>query len=130
MLCLVAQSCPILCSPVDCSHPGSTVHGILQERILEWVAMPSSRGSSQPRGSNLGLPHCRRILYHLSYQGSPRILEWAAYPFSRGSSQPRNQSGVSYIAGRFFISKATQEAPTLAIIRIKSCWSTIATLFM
>ena len=46
---LVAQSCPTLCNPVDCSPPGSSVGGILQARILEWVAMPSSRGSSQPR---------------------------------------------------------------------------------
>ena len=38
-----------LCDPVDCSLPGSSVHGILQARILEWVAMPFSRGSSQPR---------------------------------------------------------------------------------
>ena len=43
------QSCPTLCNPIDCSLPGSSVHGILQARILEWVAMPSSRGSSQPR---------------------------------------------------------------------------------
>ena len=42
------------------------------------------------QGLNRGLPHCRRILYLLSYKGSPRILEWVAYPFSRGSSQPRN----------------------------------------
>ena len=40
---------PILCDPMDCSPPGFSVHGILQTRILEWVAMPSSRGSSQPR---------------------------------------------------------------------------------
>ena len=40
------QSCPTLCDPVDCSLPGSSVHGILQARRLEWVAMPSSRGSS------------------------------------------------------------------------------------
>ena len=44
------QSCPTLCSPMDCSPPGSSVHGILQARTLEGVAMPSSRGSSQPRG--------------------------------------------------------------------------------
>ena len=44
------QSCLTLCDPVDCSLPGSSVHEILQARILEWVAMPSSRGSSQPRG--------------------------------------------------------------------------------
>ena len=46
---LVAQSCLALCDPVDCSSPGSSVHGILQERILEWVAIPFSRGSSPPR---------------------------------------------------------------------------------
>ena len=49
VLCLVTQSCPTLCDPMDCSPPGSSVHGILQERVLEWVAMPSSRGSSQSR---------------------------------------------------------------------------------
>ena len=46
---LVAQSCPTLSNPKDCSPPGSPVHGILQARILECVVMPSPRGSSQPR---------------------------------------------------------------------------------
>ena len=46
--CLVAQLCPTLCDPMDSSPPGSSVPGILQARILEWVAMPSSRESSQP----------------------------------------------------------------------------------
>ena len=46
---LVAQLHLTLCNPMDCSPPGSSVHGILQARILEWVAMPSSRGSSRPR---------------------------------------------------------------------------------
>ena len=46
---LVAQSCLTLCDPMDYSPPGSSVHGILQARVLEWVAMLSSRGSSQPR---------------------------------------------------------------------------------
>ena len=45
----VTQSCPTLCDPMDCSPPDSSVHGILQARIMEWVAMPSSRGSFQPR---------------------------------------------------------------------------------
>ena len=49
VLCLVTQSCLTPCDPVDCSPPGSSVHGILQARILQWVAMPSSRESSQPR---------------------------------------------------------------------------------
>ena len=50
----------------------------------------------------------RWILYHLSYQGSPRILGWVALPFSSRSSQPRNWTGISCIAGRFFISWANQ----------------------
>ena len=45
----VTESCPTLCDPKDCSPPGSSVHGILQARILEWVATSFSRGSSQPR---------------------------------------------------------------------------------
>ena len=48
------QSCLILCDPVDCRPPGSSVLGILQARILEWVAMPSFRGSCRPRdGTNV-----------------------------------------------------------------------------
>ena len=43
---LVAQLCLTLCNPMDCSPPGSSVHGILQVRIVEWVAIPFSRGSS------------------------------------------------------------------------------------
>ena len=46
--------CPALCDPMDCSPPGSSVHGILQARILEYVAMPSSRGSSRPRDQTQG----------------------------------------------------------------------------
>ena len=61
---IVAWSCLSLCNPMDCSSPGSSVHGILQARILEWVAMPSSRESSWPRDwirvSCIG----RQILYY------------------------------------------------------------------
>ena len=46
---LVAQLCLMLCDPMECSPPGSSVHGILQARILEWVAIPFYRVSSQPR---------------------------------------------------------------------------------
>ena len=54
------------------SHQAPLSMGILQARILEWVAMPSSRGSSQNRnnGSNLGLQYCRQSLYHLSHWGN------------------------------------------------------------
>ena len=57
------QSCPILCDPVDHSPPGSSVLGIRQARILEWVATPSLQGIFPTQGLNPGLPHCRQILY-------------------------------------------------------------------
>ena len=55
---LFAELCPTLWNPVDCSPPGSSVHGILQARILEWVAISSLRGSSRPRDQtcNAGCP--------------------------------------------------------------------------
>ena len=77
-LCVsVAQSCPTHCNPIDCSPPGFSVHGILQAKILEWVAILFSRGIFLTQGSNPGLLcllHCRQILHHLSYQGSPKPL--------------------------------------------------------
>ena len=88
----VAQSCLTLCDCVD-----YTVHGILQARILEWVAVPFSRGSSQPRS-----PAFQADSLPAEPQGSPRILKWIAYPFSRGSSRPKNRTRVSCIAGGFF----------------------------
>ena len=69
----VAQSCLTLCDPMD-----YTVRGILQARILEWVAFPFSRGSSQP-----GSPALWVDSLQLNHKGSQRILEWVAYPFSR-----------------------------------------------
>ena len=77
-LCLCAKSlhlCLTLCDPMDCSPPGSSVHGILQARILEWIAMFSSRGSSQSRGG------IQVSLCHLCWQagslppGKPLQLE-------------------------------------------------------
>ena len=61
---IFAQSYLTLCNPTDCSLPGSSVHGILQARILEWVAIPSSKGYSPPRDqTHLHLLHCRWSLY-------------------------------------------------------------------
>ena len=66
------------------------------------------------QGLNLGLPHCRWVLYQLSHKGSPRILEWIAYPFLSGSSWPRNGTRVSCIAGRFFTGEAPKQSYLLA----------------
>ena len=49
LLLFCCKSCPTLCDPMDCSPPGSSVHGIFQARVLEWVAISFSRGSSRPR---------------------------------------------------------------------------------
>ena len=68
---LVAQSCLTLCVPMDCSPPGSSVHGILQARILEWGCRALLQGIFPTQRLNPGLPHCRKIIYHLSHQGSP-----------------------------------------------------------
>ena len=57
------QFCLTLWDPMDCSPPGSSTHGIQQARILEWVAVPSSLGIFPTQESNLGLWHCREILY-------------------------------------------------------------------
>ena len=75
---LVAKLCPALHEPMDCSPPGSSVHKISQARILEWVAISFSRGSSQPR-------------------------EWVAISFSRGSSQPRDWTRISAEPAVYFL---------------------------
>ena len=77
-MCLHAkwlQSCPTLCDPMDCNSPGSSVRGLLQARILEWVAISSSRGSSGPRDQTclLRLLHCRQIALLLKYWGSKLV---------------------------------------------------------
>ena len=76
-VCSVTQSCPTLWDPMDRSPPGSSVHGILQARILEWVAMPSSRASSQPGDqTHVSCISCigTCVLYHQYHPGSPRTL--------------------------------------------------------
>ena len=96
----VAQLCLTLCNPMD-----YTVHGILQARILEWVAVPFSRGSSQPRDWPQW-PSLQVDSLPAEPQGSPRMLEWIAYPSSSGSSRPRNRTRFPCIAGRVFINWA------------------------
>ena len=70
-MCLVAQWCLTFCNPRGASQAPLSM-GILQARVLEWVAIPFSKGSFPTKGSNPGLPHRRQILYRLSHQGSLR----------------------------------------------------------
>ena len=69
---LIAQQCPTLCNRMDCSPSGFSVHGILQARILEWVAISFLRGSSWPRDWTCISCIGRSSLYYLSHQGSPK----------------------------------------------------------
>ena len=75
----VSQSRLTLCNPMDCRPPGSSVHGILQARTLEWVAISSFKWSSQLRDCKACLRHCRWILYYWTTGGCPWSL-------ARGSS--------------------------------------------
>jgi len=70
---LVAQSCPTLCDPMDCSPPGYPVHRILQARTLEWVAMPSSRSNLSDPGIEPGSPA-------LQADSLPSGKEWPGKP--------------------------------------------------
>ena len=94
-----------LCSPWN--SPGQNT-GVGSLSLLQ--------GIFPTQGSNPGLPHCRRILYQLSHQGSQRILEWVVYPFSSRSSRPRNWTGVSCTAGRFFTNWAIREAQSHSVV--------------
>ena len=76
MLLLVAQLYLTLCDPMDCSLPGSSVHGILQARILEWAAMPFSRGSSWPRDRTRVSWIAGRFFTIWATRGAPRALPW------------------------------------------------------
>ena len=91
-------------SPMD-----YTDHGILQARILEWVAFPFSRGSSQPRNRTQISCIAGRFFTSWATREAPRILEWVAYPYFSRSSQPRYQTRVSCIAGRCYTNWVMRE---------------------
>ena len=123
------QSCLTHCDPMDCSSPGSSVHGILQARILEWVAMPFSRGSSQPRG----LTHLSWILciagrfspaepYHEDISSSalerPMGQKLSSIPNSQGRAEASCQQLYAWTTYRSINSSALSflHSPTLTSI--------------
>ena len=99
---------------------------LLQARILEWVAFPFFRESSQPRNPPGVSCIADGFFTKPSYQGSPRILEWVAYPFSSRSSHPRNPIRVSSITGGFFTNQTIREAPEINLTKEKKrkAWHT------
>ena len=98
---LVPQWCLTLCDPVDCSPPGSSVLGILQARILEWVAIPFSRGSSQPRDRTQVSPIEGGFL-PAEPQGKPKNTGVGSLSFLQQIFPTQELAGASCFAGRFF----------------------------
>ena len=124
IICSTEEYCAVLshsvgswlCNPMNCSLPGSSsVMGILQARILKWVAMPAFRGSSWPRDWTQVCCIAGGFFTVWATREAQEYCSWVAYPFSRGSSWPKNQTRVSCIAGGFFTSWATREAPVTVI---------------
>ena len=106
-MCVRAQSCPGLCDPLDCSPPSSSVLGILQARMLEWVTISSSRGSSRPRDRTLIFSTGRQILshcatweaQHISYYITYHIVSNFIHRAQKGAShftleEPKTQRGL------------------------------------
>ena len=114
------------CDLMDCSPSGSSVHGILQARVLEWVAISFSRGS------NPGLLHCRQIVYWLSYQG---LLEKGNYSFKlrvnvdhKGKKKKKSFKVESMCFGKLefednFSNKVDEVISWLGIEQIDQSWS-------
>ena len=107
----VAQSCPTLHNPIDCSLPGSSIHGIFQARVLECGAIAFSIIHSESESEGEVAQWCPTLCSPMdcSLPGSSirgilqaGILEWVAISFSRRSSPPGNRTRVSRVAGRCF----------------------------
>ena len=115
----VAQSCPTLRDPMDCSVPSM---GVSRQEYWSGVPLPSPTTLFQiltwsitslkvkVNISHSCLTLCDPMDYTVHGILQARILEWVDFPFSRGSPQPRDQTQVSHISGRFFASWATKEA--------------------
>ena len=92
---LVTQSCLTLCDPMDCSPPGSSIHEISQARILEWVAIPSSRVSSQPMDRTQSTWLYRWATWWLEMSSFYWAEVGLLLPSTSGSSSPVCESSVS-----------------------------------
>ena len=86
----IAQSCPTLCDPMDCSLSGSSVHGIFQARVLEWIAISLSRGSSQPRNqTRVSRIAGRRLTVYATREACAKALHYRGSPGNRKIESPK-----------------------------------------
>ena len=86
--CVLSHFSPTLCDPVDCSPQGSSVHGILQARILEWVAMSFSRESSQPRDRTHVFPRGSDSKASVYNAGDPGSIPGSGTSPGEGNGNP------------------------------------------
>ena len=106
-VCSLAQSCSTLCDPTDCSLPGSSVHGISQARILEWVAISFSRGIFPTQGWNPHLPHWQADSFPMSHLGSPGF---------RQNIPPRQKCDLSFYMFLFPLILVLVSAPSTCLV--------------
>ena len=104
------QWCPTLCDPMDCITPGSSVHRILQERMLEWVAIPFSRGSSLPRGYTWVSCIAGRFFTVWATREAQR-LRW---PCNRHLNQVHRQIDLKYDGGKTQLAKQSTKGIFMA----------------
>ena len=113
----VSQSCPTLRDPMDCSLPGSSVHGIFQARVLEWGAIAFSNVCARSFQSCLTLCDLWTVTHQAPLSMGilqARRLEWVDMSSSRESWKPRDQTCISFVScivGSFFTTSTTWEAP-------------------
>ena len=93
-VCIFAELYLTLCDPMDRSLTGSSVHGISQARILQWIALPFSRGIFPTQGLKLGLLPCKKVLYHLSQQGIQDTQEILSNEWEKTQKTFRQTPGV------------------------------------
>ena len=110
MLCLVTQSYPTLCDPMDCNVPGASVHGDSPGKNTGVGCHALLQGIFPTQGLKPRAPALQAESLPSEPPGKPKNTEVGAYPFSRRSSQPRNWTAGSCTMGRFFTSQATGEA--------------------
>ena len=123
MLCLVSQSCLTLCNPMDCSPPGSSVHGDSPGKNTRVGCHALLQGIFPTQGPNTGLPHCRWILYHLSHQ---RFLKGPSEPWAC-SSHTVSQVKVSGFQERNVQVWKKGHVDCRALERINSVWNSVTT---
>ena len=138
----VAQSCPTLCDPMDCSLPGFSIHGIFQARVLEWVALSFTRGSSLPRDRTQVSVLCyvtsvvsdfatsRTVARQVPLcMGFSRQEYWSGLPFPSPVGLP--DPGIEAVslmspalAGSFFTTSATWESRSQTLASLSPRLST------